>query len=207
MPRYGMVIDLNRCMGCHACAMACKAQNATPLHVFWSKVLMGEAGTYPNSRYTPLPVLCNHCDNPPCMSVCPVGATTKQPDGIVVVDYDKCIGCGACVQACPYDARTILPELVPYYDDIGEATPFEQAKPENMRANVAQKCIFCKDLVAQGEPPACVKTCPCSARHFGDLDDTGSEVSRLIKERKGAQPNPELGTGPCVYYLPSKVRP
>ena len=204
MPRYGMVIDLNRCVGCHACAMACRAQNATPLQVFWSKVIIGEKGTYPNSRFTILPVLCNQCANPPCTAVCPVGATKQRADGIVTVDYDTCIGCGACVQACPYDARTILPELVPYYDDIGEPTPFEQAKPQNMKANVAQKCVFCKDLVDQGEVPACVETCVCYARHFGDLDDPNSEVSKLIQARKGYQLLPDQGANPSVYYLPSK---
>ncbi len=204
MPRYGMVIDLDRCQGCHACAFACRAENATPHYMFWSKVLLGEKGTYPNSRLTYTPVLCNHCDNPPCVPVCPVGATTKRQDGIVLVDYDKCIGCGACVQACPYDARHILEKLVPYWDDKMWTTPYEQAKPENMRANVAQKCTFCKDRVEKGQEPACVQTCVSFARFFGDLDDPSSEVSRLVQERKGAQPNPELGTGPCVYYLPAK---
>jgi molybdopterin-containing oxidoreductase family iron-sulfur binding subunit len=140
------------------------------------------------------------------VAVCPVGATKQRADGIVTVDYDACIGCGACVEACPYDARTILPELVPYYDDLGEPTPFEQAKPQNLRAGVAQKCVFCKDLVDQGEVPACVKTCPCYARFFGDLDDPNSEVSRLIQSRKGATLLPQQGTDPRVYYLPSKVR-
>jgi len=200
MTRYGMVIDLKRCVGCHACAMACKAENGTPPDMWWSKVLVRETGKYPSARITYLPLLCMHCQNPPCVAVCPTGASYKRKDGIVEVDYDKCMGCGYCRIACPYDARTFVKEIKPYYPEFG-FTPYEDLMYAKHQAGVAEKCNFCKDRVAKGEEPACVTTCPGYARHFGDLDDPNSEVSQLIASRHGEQLMPELGTDPSVYYV------
>jgi Fe-S-cluster-containing dehydrogenase component len=201
MARYGMVIDLKRCTGCHGCAVACKAENGTPPGVWWSKVLVHEEGKYPSARILHTPVLCMHCENAPCVDVCPTGASYKRPDGVVAVDYDKCMGCKYCETACPYDARTLVDEIKPYYPEFG-FTPYEQLMYQKHQEGVVEKCNFCTERVAQGKEPACVATCPSYARFFGDLDDPNSEVSKLIAQRGGYQLLPELGTEPSVYYLP-----
>lgn len=197
-----MVIDLAKCIGCHACSMACKAENGTPPGVWWGKVVIDEVGAYPNTRLTFTPLLCMHCKNAPCVQVCPTGASYKRPDGIVAVDYDKCIGCRYCMAACPYGARTFVNEIRPYYPDRG-FTPYEQQMYQNHRAGVVEKCNLCMQRVDKGLEPACVATCPAYARVFGDLDDPNSEVSKLIAERRGVQLLADLGTDPSVYYLPA----
>jgi len=201
MARYGMVIDRKQCLGCSACTLACKVEHGTPRGVFWHRVLQSEIGEYPsaNRRYLAMP--CMHCQNAPCVDVCPTGASYKRPDGIVVVDYDKCMGCKYCETACPYGARTFVKEVKGYYPEFG-LTPYEQVMFQKHQAGVVEKCNLCLERVDKGEEPACVQTCPAYARHFGDLDDPNSEVSRLIAERHGYQLMPELGTNPSVYYLP-----
>lgn len=199
--RHGMVIDLKRCIGCNSCSVACKQRNATPPGVFWSRVLIGEAGTYPNVRLTQLPLLCMHCKNPPCVKACPTGASQKRKDGIVFVDAKKCVGCRSCMIACPYDARFYnfgKPE--PYYKSK-DFTAFEKVKLDKHSAGTVSKCNFCKDLVDQGKEPACVQTCPTRARIFGDLDDPKSEVSTLIAKKDGKPVQGEFGTSPSVFYL------
>jgi Fe-S-cluster-containing dehydrogenase component len=200
MPRYGMVIDLKACIGCHACSLACKAENGTPPGIWWSKVIAKEKGKYPAASISMTPMLCMHCGNPPCVAVCPTGASHKQPDGIVVVNYDACIGCRYCETACPYGARTFLNSIKKYYPEK-ELTPYETVAYAKHQAGVEEKCNFCIDRVAKGQVPACVATCPAYARHFGDLSDPKSEVSQLIAQRQGFQLSPELGTDPSVYYL------
>jgi Fe-S-cluster-containing dehydrogenase component len=200
MTRYGMVIDLGRCIGCHACSLACKAQNGTSSGVWWSKVLIAEVGQYPSSRVTSTPVLCMHCKNPPCVDVCPTGASYKRPDGIVAVNYDQCMGCRYCETACPYGARTFIDSLRPYYPKYG-LTPYEQTMYAKHQVGVEEKCNFCMDRLATGQQPACVAACPGYARFFGDLDDPNSEVSKLITRKHAEQLLPELGTNPSVYYV------
>ena len=197
--RYGLVIDVQKCIGCNACTMACKAENGTPQGVWWSKVLVKEVGKFPNTSLAFTPMLCMHCANPPCVEVCPTGASFKRADGIVVVNYEQCMGCRYCEAACPYGARTFLDTIRGYYDK--GLTPYEQVMYTKHQAGVEEKCNFCMDRVAQGKEPACVATCPAYARFFGDLDNPNSEVSKLIARRHGVQLMPELGTNPSVYYL------
>lgn len=199
MPRYGMVIDLKRCIGCHSCYMACKAENFTPPGVYWGRVLEKEVGKYPTVKKMFFPVLCNHCKDPACKRVCPTGATSQRDDGIVLIDYDMCVGCRACMMACPYDIRFYVREIGSYYP--AGLTPCEEYGYANFQTGVVQKCNFCVERVEGGLEPACVEVCPTKARYFGDLDDPTSEVSCLIAERGGHQSRPEFGTDPSVYYL------
>jgi Fe-S-cluster-containing dehydrogenase component len=200
MARYGMVIDLNICIGCNACTMACKAEHATPPGVFYSKVLEKEVGKYPAARRVFLPVLCNHCKNPACMEVCPTGATDKRADGIVTIDYDLCIGCRSCMEACPYGARTFHKHEATYY--FNEKTPFEEMK-QDFPDGIVMKCNFCADRVDQGLDPACVQTCPTECRVFGDLDDPQSKVAQIIAEKKARPLLAEKGLEPSVFYVGS----
>jgi len=200
--RYGMVIDLNRCIGCHACTAACKVKNATPPGVFYTKVLQEEIGRYPKVRLSFKPILCMHCDDPACVEVCPTGASQKLENGVVVVDQEKCIGCRYCMVACPYNARSFnFEDAAEYFPGKGY-TPYELTRNKEHITGVVGKCDFCIDRVEEGKDPACVQACVSGARIFGDLDDPNSEISKLIVSRAGYQLNPEQGTEPSVYYLP-----
>ncbi len=204
MPRWGMVIDLKRCVGCNSCTVACMQENTTPRGVMFTKVLNQEIGKYPNVTRRYVPVICNHCEDAPCVKVCPTGATYQREDGIVMVDDDKCFGCGACAAACPYKNRTILenPEVFKrgLFGD-GKLTPFEEQGYWRYQLGTAVKCTFCHERVERGLDPACVVACPAEARIFGDLDDPDSKVNRLIQARKGVQPLGEYNTNSKVYYI------
>ena len=203
--RYGMVIDLKRCSGCKTCSVVCKVANNIPNDIIWNRVLTegcerfdSAEGTYPNLSRTYLPLACQHCENPACERVCPTGATYKDDKGRVEIDYDKCIGCRMCLAACPYTGvRSFNWEEPAYYADfaLGDA---DAAKHEK---HTVEKCIFCTRRVARGEQPACVADCIGRARHFGDLDDPNSEVSKLLASREYTQLHAEFGTKPSVYYL------
>lgn len=219
---WAMVINLRRCVGCHACTEACISENKLPPGVIYRFVMDEEMGQYPNvsRRFTPRP--CMHCDNPPCTKVCPVGATFKQPDGIVVIDYHRCIGCRFCIVACPYVARTMdygdnyledEPEdsgLVLGYEQGGvwqSAPSFEYGyqhsrtpKRDSPIGN-ARKCHFCLHRLEKGMLPACVTTCIGRVNYFGDANDPDSLVSELIANPGIIQLKSELGTDPSVYYL------
>ena len=177
-PRYGMVIDLRRCYGCHACSIACKAEQDVPLGFFKSWVMISERGRHPRASRQFVPVLCNNCDSPPCVEVCPTQATKQGKDGIVTQDEQACIGCKYCIQACPYGMK---------YSDS--------------RTRTAQKCDFCLHRVEQGMLPACVNTCNARARVFGDLNDPNSAVSRLVAANPVQTLRPEMGTDPRVFYI------
>ncbi len=177
--QYGMVIDVRRCVGCHACTVACKSENDVPVGENRSWVEYVEKGVYPNVGRSFLPRLCNHCSEPPCVYVCPTNATYKrEQDGIVVVDQGLCIGCKYCIQACPYDARYLDPYM-----------------------GWVDKCDFCIHRVSQGLVPSCVNTCIGGARIFGDFGDPESEVSKLIAENDVTVLRGEMGTFPNVSYI------
>ncbi|MBS6974663.1 MAG: 4Fe-4S dicluster domain-containing protein [Eggerthellaceae bacterium] len=201
-----MVIDTKRCVGCNACTVACKMANNVPQDIFWTRALTDggdmmdtPAGEFPDISMRYITVSCQHCENPACAKVCPVGATYKDPEtGVVRQDYDKCIGCRMCMSACPYTGvRSFNWEEPRYPMDfaLGDADAPKHQK------HVVEKCIFCYQRLARGETPACMDLCPARARHFGDLDDPNSEVSQLIKERSYEQLLPSEGTKPSVYYL------
>ena len=206
MTRYGMAIDLHRCFGCQTCAAACKVANNLPIDFRYNRVnTVGgastdtAAGTFPNCTLSFLPVQCQHCEKPACLAVCPTGATTKDEEtGIVSVDSELCIGCESCIKACPYEGvRTLIGDTPEYYLDVvvGEY----DAPPH--KSGTVEKCTFCKNLIDRGDVPACMQLCPGRARHWGDLDDPESDVSKAIEGREYTLLHEEGGTNPSVYYL------
>lgn len=210
--RWGVVIDLTRCVGCYACVVACKQENFVPPGVFFNRVLVSES---PEALKAMFPTQCNHCADPICVEVCPSGATQQGEDGIVSVDQDKCVGCRYCLTACPYQVRTYNNgNRGNYFADQGQ-TEFEQIgqKLRPYQKGVVLKCDFCSQRVHEGlkqglvpgedreATPACVIACPTKTRTFGDLDDPDSKVSQLIREKRAVKFHPEYGTDPSVYYI------
>jgi len=208
--RWGMVIDLSKCVACDACTVSCKAENKTPPGVNYTVVLKEEVGTYPNVREVFLPRPCMHCENPPCVDVCPVSATWQNEEGVVVIDYDVCIGCRYCITACPYSARTFdtghtytegTPEQMTYEllanFEYGQGWPRDGGSPEGN----ARKCQFCMHRLERGQLPACVTTSMGVANYFGDANDPDSLVSELVAQPNVIRLKEEMGTEPKVYYL------
>lgn len=206
MARFGMAIDTKRCVGCNACTIACKQANNVPNNIMWTRVLTdgGDAPDTPanvnghlSMRF--LPMGCQHCENPACVKVCPVGATYKDPEtGVVRQDYDKCIGCRMCVAACPYTGVRSFNWEEPQYSvefAVGDAEV-----PAHQKHTV-EKCTFCYQRISKGETPACMDLCPARARHWGDLDDPQSEIAQLVASRRYEQLLEDKGTKPSVYYL------
>ncbi|HET7486362.1 MAG TPA: 4Fe-4S dicluster domain-containing protein [Acidimicrobiales bacterium] len=177
MTRYGFLIDQDSCIGCHACSVACKSENDVPLGVnrTWLKYI--EKGTFPETRRLYSVMRCNHCENPPCVAICPTGALFKRADGIVDFDTSACIGCKSCMNACPYDAIYIDPE-----------------------EHTAQKCNFCSHRIELGLEPACVVVCPTQAIVAGDLDDPTSKIARMVARSDVHVRAPEQGTRPKLFY-------
>jgi molybdopterin-containing oxidoreductase family iron-sulfur binding subunit len=226
MPKWGMIIDLDKCVGCQACSIACKEENDVPhgspaeqkrrREVYWHRVVAVNNGEYPTARVDFLPMPCMHCEDAPCVTVCPARATYQREDGIVVQDFRRCIGCRYCIVACPYGVRNFnfkdqaveeyhRPEVAPDRATMG-MWPF----PQRVRG-VVEKCIFCfhridralkeGKTVGSEVVPACVEECPTRARSFGDLDDSNSEVARLLATRGSFRLREELSTQPKVHYL------
>lgn len=175
--RYAMAIDTKKCVGCSDCVVACQTENNVPIGYARDWVVEMVAGTYPNVELEIRSERCNHCDNAPCVRCCPTGASHFVEGGIVKVTPEDCIGCGACIQSCPYDARYSHPK------------------------GYVDKCTFCDHRVKDGLDPACVATCPTKCMYFGDLDDPGSNVSEAMKNRKYKALAPEAGTDPNIFYL------
>ncbi len=178
MPRYAMVIDQSRCVACMACVVACKRENRVPPEHYRTRVLEIVDGEFPKLKSEMRSELCNHCDHAPCVTVCPTGASHKEEDGTVQIDREKCVGCKACIAACPYNARYI-----------------------NEEHGYADKCSFCQHRLRAGKKPACVVTCIGGSRIFGDLDDPTSEVSRILREHSYRVLMKAAGTRPNIYYI------
>ena len=175
--RYAMAIDTRKCVGCGDCVVACNMENKVPEGYSRSWVTEWVSGQYPNTKLAFQSERCNHCADAPCVSTCPTGASFVDEGGIVKVDPRKCIGCGACVESCPYDARYMNPQ------------------------GYADKCTFCDHRLSVGNLPACVEVCPTNCMHFGDADDPESAISNLLKSRSVSTLHEEAGTKPHVYYL------
>jgi len=176
--RYAFVIDHSRCIGCHACSLACKAEHEVPIGSYRTWVKYVEKGTFPDVRRFFSVLRCNHCDNAPCMTICPVSALFTRDNGIVDFDREACIGCKACMQACPYDALHIHPDR-----------------------GTAEKCNFCAHRVDKQMEPPCATVCPTEAIVVGDIDDPTARVSRLIATKQVSVRKPEKGTQPKVFYI------
>ena len=221
-----MVIDLDKCTGCQACTIACKEENNVPhgspqdqrrrIEPYWNKVIAVSNGEYPAVNIEMIPMPCMHCDNPPCVQVCPAQATYLREDGIVIQNFRRCIGCKYCIAACPYGVRNFnykeqvekeyhRTDLPPDRSVIGP-WPFP-----TRTHGVVEKCTFCFHRIDEGlrdgkkigvdVVPACVEACPTKARTFGDLDDPDSGVSSLLATRGHFRLREEMGTKPKVYYL------
>ena len=217
--RWAMLIDLRKCVGCHACTVGCVSENKLPPQMHYRPVYEYEQGKYPKVSRTFLPRPCMQCDKPPCVEACPVpgpdGATWKETTGIaagiVPINYEKCIGCGACVDACPYHARKLdeggyhsdgTParqkyETMPSFEYGKKASRTDKAPP----IDKARKCHFCIHRLAVGQLPVCITTCVGRAGYFGDENDPQSLIAQVKKANPTQTLKPEEGTAPRVYYI------
>lgn len=219
-----MLVDTERCTGCHTCAFGCKSENNLPNNVWWNKTITGTPGKPDENRkmdepegkfvskggividkdknIMPLTLeyytkACQHCSNPVCVEACPTGATYVRADGIVEVDSEKCIGCDSCIDACPYDVRHHNTEGQQY----GGNFPVGGMGIKPHTPETVDKCNFCAHRVDRGGEPFCVTNCPAKARYFGDINNPKSEVAQILKKRKYVLLRPEAGTKPSVYFL------
>lgn len=205
MTRYAMAIDLKQCVSCHACSVACKMNNNLPKDVWYNRVetdggdYMDTArGTYPHDLHRMhYPISCQHCSKPACVASCPTGATFVQDDGIVATNAEDCIGCGSCVTACPYSARTMIENDPEYAVDFPLG---DWDAPQHVKG-VAEKCTFCANRLARDEVPACMELCPGRARHWGDMDDPESDIRTFLEGKDYEHLLEDAGTEPNVYYV------
>lgn len=223
MPKWGMVIDLDKCTGCEACVVSCIQENNVPFAdpdeaakgrvIHWMELLKIEEGEYPHIRSRTLPRPCMQCENPPCIKVCPVGATYQSPEGIVGQIYARCIGCRYCTAACPYTVRYFNWQEPTWPGDMADGLNDEvSVRPKG----VVEKCTFChhrlirareqarmegRDMQPEEYVPACVEVCPTRAITFGDLENPYSAVSTLARSSRAFTLLEDLGTKPRVFYL------
>ena len=225
MANYAMVIDLHKCVGCAACDIACKTENNLDGDVHWSNHFTETKGTFPNVRYEYVPTLCNHCEDAPCVKVCPTKAMHQNGNGIVLHNADKCIGCRSCQLACPYNVihfneemqhekyredKPLMEGLTASGKEIADKakTPIPNYNPERektydgiRRKGIVEKCNFCDHRVKEGKQPWCVEACPPGARIFGDLNDKKSKVNQLLGKYSAHQLLKSKGTKPKVFYI------
>ena len=207
MTRWGMVVDLRKCIGCETCKHICNDLNSGN----WRRVVDLEIGGDKKGQKSFLTIGCMHCDAPPCLEVCPTSATKRRSNGIVEIGQDLCVGCGACILACPYDARKIIfQDKISHQKNHGQDNPVKQ---NSDRIGICSKCDFCVSRMDAGlkkrlQPgqdfeatPMCVRYCIAEALHFGDLDDPESKISQFIRENKTTRLNEELQTEPSVFYI------
>jgi len=210
--RWAMVVDLRKCLqekGCTKCMDICHKVHNVPsfdnpkdeIKWIWKESFehtfedLEHEYTYDDIKHSPVPVLCNHCDNPPCVRVCPTQATFRRADGIVIMDMHRCIGCRYCVAACPYGSRSFnWRDPKPFIKEI------DPEFPTRMRG-VVEKCNFCAERLAKGEMPACVEACEAKALIFGDLEEPESEIRELLRSNFTIRRKPSLGTNPEIYYI------
>jgi len=223
--RYGMVIDLHKCVGCGSCGIACKSENNVDKDIFWAHHLIRTSGKFPNVRYQYVPTLCNHCNDAPCVKACPTMAMHKDDKRLTLHNPDKCIGCKSCMLACPYGVISFNKEEphARYRDNVpliqgGTATGQETARKTGEKLpnynpdraatyagirpkGIVEKCTLCDHRLAANQNPWCVVSCPAQARTVGDLDDPKSEVSKLLAKFPSRVLRPEKGTEPKVFYI------
>lgn len=177
MTRYGLAVDTTKCVGCHACRVACQNQNELDYDQSYNRIKELERGRFPSFEKEFVPLQCNHCEDAPCERVCPTGATYTTEEGVVLVNPKTCVGCKYCIEACPYKVRIL-----------------------DHREGIVTKCKLCIEMVREGGIPACVSTCPTQVRIFGDLDDPNSEISLFVAKHRAQPLRPDLNTRPKIVY-------
>lgn len=220
--KLGMVIDLDRCIGCRTCTAICKNHNSEPEGIWWNRVFTigstehqvayeDAAGSY---QLDFLPLSCQQCENPSCVKVCPTGASYVNGNDVILVDYERCIGCRYCISACPYQVRQFNWADAKPLKEAGEEAyvygwPLDYREDgrlvytQNRPRGVVEKCTFCAQYIAEGEAPACVRGCPENARIFGDLDNPRSDISKYLSGRSFTRLKEESGTSPKIFYIKS----
>jgi len=225
MPRYAMVIDLQRCTGCSACSISCRSENNVPEGIYWANKITETSGVFPNVRYHYMPTLCNHCENAPCVRGCPTKAMHKLENGITMHNPKKCIGCKYCEFNCPYGViyfnwtyphktwksnEKVLEGTATPLEEVakvgGKTIPYYNPEREDTLAGirpkgVVEKCTFCDHRIKRGKLPRCVDACPADARIFGDMNDPNSKVRQLLGKFRPFRLREQIGTEPHVFYI------